>query len=77
MVVVECGVIAGVHGCRNLGNVAENAGAETEATYFAEQIRMDFLLVEGSRLRGVGLEIFPFDLVSWNLEESLSSGFGQ
>ncbi len=75
--IVECEVIAEVHGCRNLGNVVGSAGAEMEATCSVEQIHMDFLLVEDFHLQEVDLEISPFDLVLWNLEGSLSSGSGQ
>lgn len=77
MVIAECGVIVEVRGSRKLGSVAVTVGPEMEATYSAEETHMDFLLVEDSLRQVVVLEISPFDLVSWLLEEFLSSVFGQ
>jgi hypothetical protein len=77
VVIAEYGVMVALRGCRSLGNVVATVGPEMEATYPAEEIHMEFHLVEGSLHQVVDLGIFPFDPASWILAEVLSSGFGQ
>jgi hypothetical protein len=69
----ECEVTVEVREHHNLGSVVVTVELEREATYSAEEIHMDCLLVEGSLRQELDLETSPFDLVSWNLGVFLAS----
>lgn len=62
---------------RDRGNVGETVGSGMAPTWVVGDTRKDCHLAEDCSLPEASPGIFPFDLVSSHLGDTLSSGFGQ